>query len=134
MHGIEIDFEVYKALTNLRESEKITYNDVIRQLLKLPSRNAIAQQNSQNVETKLSGWMAKKVTFPDGTEFRASYNGQIFYANIRGRSLILNGKKTSSLSQAARLVSGTNVNGWTFWQCKFPGETKWRLSQSLREL
>ena len=36
MHTIEIEFDVFKALTNLRESETVTYNEVIRRLLNLP--------------------------------------------------------------------------------------------------
>lgn len=34
---IEVDFDVFKALTALRESEVDSYNEVIRRLLKLPS-------------------------------------------------------------------------------------------------
>ena len=39
---IEIDFEVFKALTALRFSETDSYNAVIRRLLKLPEQNALA--------------------------------------------------------------------------------------------
>ena len=36
MPTIEIDFEVFKALTMQREAESISYNDVIRGLLGTP--------------------------------------------------------------------------------------------------
>lgn len=39
---IGVDFEVFKALTMLRESEADSYNAVIRRLLKLPVENALA--------------------------------------------------------------------------------------------
>jgi hypothetical protein len=38
---IEIDFQVFKALTALRESETDSYNAVIRRLLSLPTKNAL---------------------------------------------------------------------------------------------
>jgi hypothetical protein len=38
---IEIDFEVFKTLTALRESETDSYNAVIRRLLDLPNQNAL---------------------------------------------------------------------------------------------
>ena len=36
MEMIEIDFDVYKALTMKRTSQEVTYNDVLRELLDLP--------------------------------------------------------------------------------------------------
>lgn len=39
MAGMEVDFEVYKALRMYREIETTTYNDVLRELLGLPPRN-----------------------------------------------------------------------------------------------
>jgi hypothetical protein len=39
---IDVDFEVFKVLTMLRESEADSYNAVIRRLLKLPIENALA--------------------------------------------------------------------------------------------
>lgn len=35
MHTIDIDFDVYKALTMRREKEEMSYNDVLRQMLGL---------------------------------------------------------------------------------------------------
>ena len=39
---IDIDFEVFKALTSLRESESDSYNAVVRRLLGFPNLNALA--------------------------------------------------------------------------------------------
>lgn len=39
---IDVDFEVFKALTVLRESEADSYNAVIRRLLNLPVENVLA--------------------------------------------------------------------------------------------
>ena len=35
MHTIEIDFDVFKKLTAMRETETMAYNDVLRKMLGL---------------------------------------------------------------------------------------------------
>jgi hypothetical protein len=41
MVALDVDFEVFKALTNRRATESVTYNDVIRELLGL-GKNGLA--------------------------------------------------------------------------------------------
>ncbi len=36
MPQIDIDFEVFKELTNRRPTEEVTHNDLLQELLKLP--------------------------------------------------------------------------------------------------
>ena len=38
---IEIDFDVFKTLTSMRQSEADSYNAVLRRVLKLPNKNAL---------------------------------------------------------------------------------------------
>ena len=38
MTSIEVDFDVYKVLTMKRETESVTYNDVLRKMLGLGAR------------------------------------------------------------------------------------------------
>jgi predicted CopG family antitoxin len=132
MHNIEIDFEVFKALTNLRDTEKTTYNDVVRRLLNLNDVKVSRVESVTKSDTQLSAWVTKGVTFPEGTEFRASYKGSTVYASVRNSALVVNGEKASSPSDAARIVTGNSVNGWTFWQCRLPGESRWRGLQGMR--
>ena len=132
MHTIEIDFEVFKALTILRQTEHVTYNDVIRKLLKLQIRKQTPEPSTRAAENDSGAWTSKGVKFPEGTEFRANYKGQTIYAHVRDNALVVNGQKASSPSDAARVVTGNSVNGWTFWQCKLPGETRWRGLQGMR--
>ncbi|WP_338845076.1 hypothetical protein V8J88_15390 [Massilia sp. W12] len=132
MYSIEVDFEVYKQLTFRRATEHVTYNDVIRGLLGLAEAapaNSVAQGNAQS-----SGdWVAKGVRFPVGTEFRASYKGQIHTARVENGALVLsNGAHCDSPSAAARLVTGSSVNGWRFWECRIPGKSSWQLLETLR--
>lgn len=151
---IDIDFEVYKALTMLRQSEGDSYNAVLRRLLKLNSENALASLStssgaSQNalspavgIGTKMNsllrtfekvGAWFDNILFPNGTQFQAIYKGEKFHAQIvDGRWVDGNGIVRSSPSAAASAISGTNVNGWRFWHCKLPGENEWRRMDELK--
>ena len=130
MHTIEIDFEVFKALTMKRSSEQVTYNDVLRDLLNLPPSKTENVPVVRNAEGE--GWRSKGVLFPNGTEFRARYKGETYTAKVEGGALVLNGKSHYSSSRAARSVTGKSVNGWFFWQARRPGDSDWRVIDSFR--
>ena len=60
MRTIEIDFDVYKALTLKRETEDVSYNDVFREILGLgsapiPNASAEAKSCSSSTMRILSG-------------------------------------------------------------------------------
>lgn len=118
MTPIDIDFDVYKQLTLLRNSETDTYNDVVRRLLKLPSKSPESSESSQD-------WVSKGYRFPEGTEFRAEFNGSEYFASIKDGKLTFNGKIFGSFSGAAKEVTGGQRNGWDFWEQRQPGG-RWR--------
>lgn len=132
MHTIEIDFEVFKALTVRRETEATTYNKVIRDILKLGAGSTEHVLTQAPSSSSVQDWICKGVRFPVGTEFRANYKGGVHYAKVEGGSLVVDGKSVASPSDAAKIVTNTNVNGWTFWECRFPGESRWKLIKGLR--
>lgn len=127
MATIDVDFEVYKALTVLRETEDVTPNDVLRRLLKLPSERV-----SSKKEVVGSGWSYRGIVFPNGTMFRKTYKNKIYTAEVVNNQLLLDGKAMKSPSEAAMAVTKTTVNGWTFWQCKFPDSSRWLALSRLR--
>lgn len=130
VQSIDIDFDVYKALTTHRASEADTYNDVLRALLELPR---LDKPTRVAVPTEGMAWVSKGVVFPDGTEFRATYKGQNFTARVaRGRLRGAGDKIATSLSQAARLVTQNSVDGWSFWEVKRPSDLKWQRAGGLR--
>src|ERR1019366_4592367 len=119
MPTIEIDFDVFKALTMKRESETDSYNDVIHRLLELPMSKPVAASLKAS-KPDAPPWVSKGVSFPDGTELRANYKGQMFTARVRNGRLMYGTGASSSLSHAARLVTNTSVDGWVFWEVKRP--------------
>jgi hypothetical protein len=129
MVAIEVDFEVFKALTARRETETVSCNDVIRGMLKLPT--AKHQATSLN---RRNGATFKGVFFPDGTEFKGTHKRRTYTALIKdGEWVGEDGVRRTSPSDAAVAVTGKNWNGWVFWFCRMPGETSWRLINELRQ-
>ena len=130
MHTIEVDFDVFKAITMRRASETVSENDVLRELLGLqPKTGSSAAQTS----TAPGDWVVKGVRFPAGTEFRATHKGQTWLARVEGGALTLNDNRFDSPSAAAISITGNSVNGWNFWQCRLPGQASWQVIKALRK-
>ena len=131
MMTIEIDFDVFKELTNRRETENISYNDVLRKLLGLNPLKASAL--GPDVVSSAGAWTTKGITFPIGTEFRANYKGKTISGKVESGFLVVNGKRFDSPSAAAVSITGNMVNGWIFWECRLPGKTSWQMIKTLRK-
>ncbi len=126
---IDIDFDVFKALTAMRESENTTYNDVLRSVLKLPETRSASSPESHLIGRS---FIADGVEFPHGTEFRMQHKGRWFTAKVSDGCFVQNSKGFSSVSKPACEITGTSVNGWKFWECRFPGHADWQSIDTLR--
>lgn len=129
MQSIEVDFDVFKALTLRRTTEDVTYNDVLRHLLAL---NSTKRAPVGRPTAAIGGWFTKGVTFPDGTEFRATHKGQAYRGKVESGALVVNGKRFDSPSAAAVEITRRPTNGWIFWECRLPGKTSWQIIKSFR--
>lgn len=122
---IEIDFEVFKALTALRRHEAHSYNDVIRDLLGIPEIAGNSADQDAAVEPKRN-FESRELSLPHGTRLRATYKGNAYTARIDdGRWIDEDGMEHRSPSAAARHITGNSVNGLRFWQGKRPADTGW---------
>ncbi|HEX7742343.1 MAG TPA: DUF4357 domain-containing protein [Sphingobium sp.] len=127
MQAIDIDFEVFKELTARRPREEVSYNDVIRELLGL---DALTDSETPPIG---GGCVFLGVHFPEGTRFGVTYKGVDYEGSIKnGRWIGGDGIERSSPSDAARAVTGTNVNGWRFWHVKRPSDVEWKRMDQLR--
>ena len=132
-NSIDVDFDVYKELTARRKTEEVTYNDVLRALLRLgPTKHPNQQLIGASQDSGGVPWVWKGVTFPNGTELRAEYGGRKYHAKVEDGALVYDGKRYKSPSPAARAVTGNSVNGWTFWECRIPGKNGWAPMGELR--
>lgn len=91
MPQTDIDFEVFKELTNRRPAESVTYSDVIRDLQKLPKPTA------KSIKPLAGGskpWVVSDTTFPVGPEFMADYIGQTYASIVKdGKFELSDGSK-----------------------------------------
>ena len=130
MHTIEVDFDVFKALTMRRASEHVTENDVLRQMRGLSSKK---DPTVPAARPEAGDWITKGVRFPAGTEFRAKYRAQTGLGRVEGGALVVNGKRYDTPSAAAVAITENPVNGWTFWECRLPGQAGWKILKALRK-
>jgi hypothetical protein len=130
MNTIQIDFDVFKEITARRKSEAVSENDVLREVLGLPPKRA-EPRAPQAINPR--DWITKGVTFPEGTEFRATYKGRTYMAQVEGSALVLDGTRHPSPSAAAVSITGGAVNGWRFWEARLPGQSGWKIIESLRK-
>jgi hypothetical protein len=130
MRTIEVDFDVFKALTLRRPAESVSENDVLRELLGLPTQR---QSAAISAGPAPGDWISKGVRFPAGSEFKANYKGQTYLARVEGAALVLNGERFDTPSAAAMSITTSPVNGWTFWECRMPGQTAWKIIKALRK-
>ncbi|HVU00015.1 MAG TPA: hypothetical protein VHE33_21120 [Acidobacteriaceae bacterium] len=131
MPQIDIDFEVFKELTNRRPTEDVTYNDVLRELLKLPKPTGKSTKPGTVLGSK--PWIVSDTTFPVGSEFIADHKGKTYSGIVKdGKLELSDGSKFTTPSAAAMHITGTNVNGWRFWKCKLPGTSHFLLLERLR--
>ncbi|MFZ2540477.1 MAG: DUF2924 domain-containing protein [Gallionella sp.] len=132
MATIDVDFEVFKELTVRRRSEEMTENEVLREILGLTKHTGTPNNKAMAADIGGVAWVSKGVSFPHGTEFRANYKGQQFSAIVKNGALVMNGKRFTSPSAAAVAITGNPVNGWRFWECLLPGNSKWKLAAEHR--
>ena len=128
MVDINVDFEVFKELTIRRNSEDVTENEVIRELLGMKNEKGTEINGEHGIP-----WISKGVSFPHAAEFRTSYKGQQYFGSVQNGALVVNGKRYSSPSAAAFSITGSPVNGWCFWECLMPGTTKWKTATTFRK-
>lgn len=127
MVTLDVDFEVFKALTNRRATEAVTYNDVLREILCLGKNSAAAT-------TVLPGWTWKGVTLPNGTELRTEYKGKAHTAKIVNGAWVQEGQEFGSPSAAAHAITQSGINGWWFWSVKRPSDPAWLPLGKLRDV
>jgi len=129
MPSIEVDFDVFKALTALRPSEEVSENEVLRQWLKLPPKKPTPVSSDGPAP---GDWVTKGVRFPAGTQFRAKYKGQTYLASVENGALAFDGMAFDNPSKAAMAITKTSINGWMFWECRLPGKSSWQMIKTLR--
>lgn len=137
---IEIDFDVFKALTVRREHENVSYNDVLRGLLGLDlnpqssnSSDTIAKPiKAFSAPENVDGYAFRGGFLPNGTKLKALYKNRIYTAEIvDGSWLGEDGVKHGTPSAAVTHITGTASHAGRFWNVKRPGDSEWHRLNSI---
>lgn len=86
----------------------------------------------QALNIQAEGFTTEGVTFPEGTAFMAWYKDRPYWGHVKNGALEVMGERFTSTSSAAVKVTGRPMNGWDFWQCKFPGKSDFVRISTLR--
>jgi hypothetical protein len=139
LQNIEIDFDIHKMI----EAERLSFEEqpyiALRRLLKLP----VLEANTEGVGATIGEgvpFMEDGVIIPHGSLARMEYQRgkQVYEGQFMNGNLVVNGQSFSALSAAASVLAvtkkggKTSLNGWLYWQVKFPAETKWRSLGKMR--
>lgn len=136
---IEIDFDVHKLIETERRGFEEPPYIALRRLLKLPEPEKLGDKQASPPEHGRP-WRFGRVEVPHGSFARMEYDrgSQVYEGQFLDGKLVVNGLAFPSLSSAARALAKTRdglqpiLNGWNYWQAKFPGETQWRSLADLR--
>ncbi len=126
MQTIEIDFDVFKKLTEMRKSEADSYNDVLRRTLGL----SVATKKTDKARTAF--WACRGGNIPVGTKLRARHKSHLYEAEVTHQGIKYDNKRYGTPSEAAFRITRTNVNGWRFWEAQLPGATNWCQLSGVR--
>lgn len=136
---IEIDFDIHRLIETERRGFEEPPYVALRRLLKLPEPEELEDKQPAPPEHGRP-WRMGRVEVPHGSLARMEYDrgSQVYEGQFLDGKLVVNGRAFASLSSAARALATTRngqpaiLNGWNYWQAKFPGETEWRNLEDMR--
>jgi hypothetical protein len=149
LRQIEIDFDIHQMIELERKGFDEPPYQALRRLLKLgASKGAGPLTQPQSAPTASSDavsvgkpFYADGVLIPHGSKARMTYarGTQVYEGEFLDGKLVVNGTSYSALSPAASALgitkngTTTSLDGWLYWEAKFPGESTWRKLSELRE-
>ena len=146
---IEIDFDIHQMIELERRGFEEQPYVALRRLLKLPERGReafsdrrpLTQNSTSTHEETGKPFVEDGVSIPHGSMARMKYQrgSQVYEGQYLDGKLVVNGVKYASLSPAASALGitknggTTSLNGWLYWEAKFPGKTTWQKLSDLRK-
>ena len=136
---IEIDFDIHQLIEAERKGFDEPQYLALRRLLKLPAPDALSTKSYSIEQGK--PFVEDGVSIPHGSEARMEYQRgkQVYEGQFLDGALVVEGQRFNALSAAASAFAvtkkgtKTSLNGWMYWQVRFPGELEWRSLQQMRD-
>jgi hypothetical protein len=137
---MDVSFDIHKRVEAERRSFDEPQHVALRRLLGLPEGQAPADDERGPAATG-KPWRDGHVEVPHGSDARMSYGRgkQEFAGKFLDGKLVVDGRSFDTLSDAASSLAVTkygdhpSLNGWNYWEVRFPGETEWRSMTRMRQ-
>ena len=125
--NIEIDFDVFKALTLRRSTEDISYNDVLRELLGLgPQKNPV----SSALSSGHGDWVTKGVRFPTARNSALPTRVRNTTERLSLEGLLLTISVFIPLRRPPLKLLATRSMDGLFGSAACPGKSSWQMIKS----
>lgn len=140
LQSIDIDFDIHKLIEAERKSFDEPPHVALRRLLGLQEDEKVLVESTREDVGEGMPFVEDGVHVPHGSWARMKYQRgkQVYDGRFLNGKLVVNGQSFPSLSAAANACaitkSGgkTSLNGWLYWEVKFPGESRWRALDDMR--
>jgi hypothetical protein len=124
-----ISLETYKLIEEHRVSFDESHDEILKRTLSdLKPASNFSISNSVNN----SGLFWKGIFIENDTELRANYKGILHTAIVQNGRIFYKGRDYKSPSAAAIEATGTNINGWLFWEYYDAKTNAWTSISKLR--
>ena len=141
LQKIDIDWDIHRLIENERRGFDEMPHLALRRLLGLPERKAEEVTSADNLVGNGVPWTEDGVTVPHGSLARMKYDygRQVYEGTFSDGVLKVEDRSFASLSEAAKSLARTKaggrteLNGWKYWEVKFPGSQNWVSLWDLRE-
>ena len=141
LQKIEIDFDIHKMIEAERRGFGEPPHVALRRLLNLPEARMKMDHNEADAVGEGTPFVEDGVVVPHGSHARMKYQRgkQVYEGQFLNGKLVVDGRSFDALSPAASALGitkkggKTTLNGWLYWEAKFPNETAWRSLFAMRE-
>lgn len=133
--------DIHKLIEGERKSFDEPQYLALRRLLKLPPPQPDHRRKTQPEDVGEGvPFVEDGVQVPHGLLARMKYQRgkQLYEGRFLNGKLVVDGQSFSALSPAASACAvtkaggKTSLNGWLYWEAKFPGESHWRTLSEMR--
>lgn len=141
MKTIEIPDDLYTKL--LEETLKKGHREVhilIRNLLnQRRNQDSVSEEVHPFINGSGKNLVTKGGSIPNGTKLRCTYKGRVFSAVVDSGSIVVEGERFRSPTEAAIYVAKiqgndrASINGWKFWEYFNSDTGQWEVLDNFRE-
>lgn len=130
--NIPVPFQTFDDLSDFCDGRRVT--EEFAQVAGRAISEWIAMQNKATAEGESAlqgGYQWKSLFLPSGTKIRIGIRRKVHHAIVEGDYILYHGEQVSP-AQLVNQLAGCTRNAWKHVWLLLPGETRWRLAETMR--